>query len=190
VATPKAPARWTPLYISIGVAIVVVVAVVAGFTLASGGSSTTTTTRSTSTGETTTTTSSCAGTSSSQTITIITGPVLVGQTGKVAALAQCAGGGTGTRAIYSYGQQINIAVTVPNNLTPTAIGTTFDGNPQNTNPWNVTSTGHTYILGFGPAGKTVLLTDGLHDVYATVTFSDNSTATSNVVFFEVVGAPQ
>ena len=91
--------------------------------------------------------------------------------------------------LYNYGQDITIAVSVPSSLTPVAIGTTLDGNPQNTNPWNVTASGHTYYEDFGGAGQSVLVTNGPHNIYATVTFADNSTATSNVVFFTVTGSP-
>lgn len=186
--TTRAPPRRTPLYAAIVIVVIIVVATV-GFALSTGGSTTTTSSTKTSTSQVTTSTSSCTGSSTSQTITIVTGPVLVGQTGKVDAEAQCPGGGTGTHVIYSYGQQINIAVTVPSDLTPIAIGTTLDGNPQNTNPWNVTASGHTYYESFGGAGQSVLVTNGPHDIFATVTFSDNSTATSNVVFFTVTGSP-
>ena len=56
-------------------------------------------------------------------------------------------------------------------------------------PWDVKSTGHTYVLDYGPAGESTLTVSGTHNVYAIVTFSDNSTATSNVVYFTVSAPP-
>jgi len=194
MATPtKPPARRTGLYAAIVIALVLIVAVVAGVSLSSKGTTTTSATSPT-TSTTSTITSStsvtCTGTSTSQTITIISGRTVVGTTGEVSEEAQCPGGQTGTVVTYDYGQNINIAVTVPNNLTPVAIQTVLDGTPQNTNPWNVTSTGRTYVLGFGAAGESALTTTGLtHDVYSIVTFADNSTASSNVVYFSIIGGP-
>lgn len=182
------------LYAGIVVVLVLIVAVIAGVSLSSKSTTTATsvtTSPTTSTSATSATVSTCSGTStSSQTITIISGRTVVGTTGEVSEEAQCPGGQTGTVVTYAYGQVINIDVTVPNSLIPVAIQTVLDGTPQNTNPWNVTSTGRTYVLGFGPAGESALTTPGLtHDIYSIVTFADNSTATSNVVYFSITGGP-
>ncbi len=189
-----APGRRPIIWIAVVVVFVIVVAAVLVVSL--GGSTTTTSTHTTSATSTTTTTTTqtCAGSSSSQTITIVSGPVLVGTTGDVAAGVTCADGHLGNTLYYTYGQPINVQVTVPNSLTPTMIKTVFDGNPQDANPWNVTSTGRTYVLGFGNAGETVLTAcpnpqPCQHDVYAIITFSDGTTATSNVVYMTVVGSP-
>lgn len=182
-----------PLYAGVVVVLVLIVAVVAAVSLSSKSTTTTTTTSptgSTSTSIGTSVVSTCSGSSTSATITIISGRTIVGTTGDVTEEAQCPGGQTGTIVTYSYGQDINIAVTVPNSLTPTSIQTVLDGTPQNTNPWNVTSTGYTYVLGFGAAGESALTTTGLtHDIYSIVTFSNNTNATSNVVYFSIVGGP-
>lgn len=194
MANPKPPARRTGLLIGVGVVIVLILgAVVVGVDLSSGGHTTSTSTSSA--GSVTSVTSStttvtCTGSSTSQTITIISGPVVVGTTGDVSAGVKCANGQLGTILNYNYGQPINIAVTVTNTaLTPTAISTVLDGNPQGTNPWNVTSTGYTYVLGFGGAGESALTACAAqsctHDIYATITFSNNTNATSNVVYFSV-----
>jgi hypothetical protein len=179
----------------ISVAVIVVVVAAALLVVGLGGGTTTSSTTSTSSGVTTsTTTQTCAGSSSSQTITIITGPVVVGTTGDVAAGVTCADGHLGNMLYYQYGQDVSVRVSVPDSLTPTMIDTVFDGNPQNANPWDVNSTGHTYVLGFGGAGQTVLTAcpnpqPCLHDFYAIVTFADGSTATSNVVYITVTGSP-
>jgi hypothetical protein len=133
----------------------------------------------------TTSTVTCTGSSTSQRITIISGPVLVGTTGKVAAGVICADGHLGTILSYISGQQIRILVMVPDTLNPTAVQTVLDGNPQNTNPWDVTSTGRAYFLDFGNAAEGPLTVNGVHNVYAVVTFSDNTMARSNVVYFSV-----
>jgi hypothetical protein len=178
--------RRTIVWISVGVVLlIVIVAVVLVASLGGRASSTTTN----STASTVTTTATCEGSSTSATITIISGPVVVGATGKVAAGVVCADGHLGTILHLAYGQPIKITVTVPDSLTPTAIQTVYDGNPANSpgtpNPWDVSSTGHSYTLDYGPAGESQLTVSGTHDVYAIVTFSDNSTATSNVVYFTV-----
>jgi hypothetical protein len=180
------PRKRTAVWISIVVVLLLVVAAVVLLVgLAQGG----TTTGPSSSVSSTTTTATCAGTSSSQTITIISGPVVVGTTGKVAAGVTCPDGHLGTILHYKYGDTIRIAVTVPDSLTPTAMQTLYDGNPNNSpgtpTPWDVKSTGHTYVLDYGPAGESTLTDVGTHNVYAIVTFSDNSTATSNVVYFTV-----
>jgi hypothetical protein len=184
-----APGRRPIVWISVVVLFVVLIAVVLVVSLGAGGTSTASSQPTSSTNSTTTTTASCAGSSTSQTITIVSGPVVVGTTGKVAAGLTCADGHLGTILRYIYGQPIRITVTVPNSLTPTAIQTLYDGNPQNSpgtpNAWDVNSTGHTYLLDYGSAGESLLTDNGVHDVYAIVTFSDNSTATSNVVYFTV-----
>jgi len=188
-----APGRRPIVWISAAAVVIIVVAAVLVVSLGGGG--TTTSSHTTSTTTTTTTTQTCSGSSTSQTIPTVSGPVVVGATGKVAAGVACADGHLGTILQYNYSQPINIQVTVLNSLTPTAIQTVYDGNPQNTNQWNVTSTGRTYVLGYGNAGETALTACTfahaacVHDVYAVVTFSDNSTATSNAVYFTVVGAP-
>jgi hypothetical protein len=181
-----APRKRTAVWISVAVVLLIVVAaVVLLFSLAQGG----TTTGPSSSVSATTTTATCAGSSTSQTITIISGPVVVGTTGKVAAGVACPDGHLGTILHYKYGDPINIMVVVPEDLTPTAIQTMYDGNPNNSGgtptPWDVKSTGHTYVLGYGPAGESTLTVSGTHNVYAIVTFADNSTATSNVVYFTV-----
>lgn len=157
MANKKPPARRTGLWAGVAVVVVIIlVVVVAAAVLSSkGGGTSTTSTSSTSTAAVTSTTTSvtCTGSSTSQTITMISGPVLVGASGDVSIGVTCANGQLGTLLSYAYGQPINIAVTVPSSLTPTSIGTVFDGNPQNTNPWNVTSTGRTYVLGYGAAGR-------------------------------------
>jgi len=186
-----APSR-RPIFWLVGSVVVVVILVVVALVASPGSlSSTTTSTHTTtSTGTSTTSTTTCEGSSSSATISIISGRTVVGTTGKVAEGVQCADGHLGNILSYQYGQQINIQVTVPDSLTPVAIQTVLDGTPQNTNPWDVNSTGHTYVLMFGGAGQSSLTVAGLtHDIYSIVTFSDNSTATSNVVFFTVYGAP-
>jgi len=191
MANPKPPARRTGLWIGVGVVLILIIgAVVVGVDLSSGGHTTTTSTSSVSSVTSTTTSVTCTGSSTSQTITIISGPVVVGTTGDVSAGVKCAGGQLGTILSYTYGQPINIAVTVTDTaLTPTALSTVLDGNPQGTNPWNVTSTGYTYVLGFGGAGESALTACAAqsctHDIYATVTFSNNTNATSNVVYFSV-----
>ena len=166
----------------------VVIVILIGVSVAtSPGTGTSTSSHSTTTTQTTATTT-CESASSSATITIISGRTVVGTTGEVSEGVQCADGQLGTTLTYTYGQPINIDVTVPNSLTPVAIQTVLDGNPQNTNPWNVTSTGRTYVLGFGAAGESSLTLTGLtHDIYSIVTFSDGSTASSNVVYFTVYG---
>src|SRR5712692_7267963 len=107
----------------------------------------------------------------------------------VAAGVTCPDGHLGTILRYKYGDPIRIMVTVPDYLTPTAIQTVVDGNPNNIPgtpaPWDVKSTGRTYVLDYGPAGESPLTVSGTHNVYAIVTFSDNSMATSNVVYFIV-----
>jgi hypothetical protein len=178
--------RRRVVWISVGVvSLIVTAAVVLLVSLAVGG-----TTGPTSSVSATTTTATCAGYSTSQTITIISGPVVVGTTGKVAAGVTCPDGHLGTILRSKYGDPIRIMVTVQDSLTPTAIQTVVDGNPNNSpgtpTPWDVKSTGHTYVLDYGPAGESKLTDVGTHDVYAIVTFSDNSTATSNVVYFTVV----
>lgn len=186
---PK-PRSRLGLYAAVVVVLVLIIAVVSAVSLSSKSTTTSTTSPSSTTVSATTVNSTCSGTSSSGTLTIISGRTVVGTTGEVSEEAQCPAGQSGTIVTYSYGQVINIDVTVPNDLTPVAIQTVLDGNPQNTNPWNVTSTGHTYVLGFGPAGESPLTTTGLtHDIYSIVTFADNSTATSNVVYFSIVGGP-
>jgi hypothetical protein len=169
------------------VSLIVTAAVVLLVSLAAGG-----TTGPTSSVSATTTTATCAGYSTSQTITIISGPVVVGTTGKVAAGVTCPDGHLGTILRYKFGEPIRIMVTVPDSLTPTAIRTVVDGNPNNSpgtpTPWDVKSTGHAYVLDYGPAGESTLTVSGTHNVYAIVTFSDNTTATSNVVYF-IVSAP-
>ena len=109
--------------------------------------------------------------------------------GRVAAGVTCPDGHLGTILRYKYGDPIRIMVTVPDYLTPTAIQTVVDGNPNNSPgtpaPWDVKSTGRTYVLDYGPAGESPLTVSGTHNVYAIVTFSDNSMATSNVVYFIV-----
>lgn len=187
MANPAAPRRRTTVWISVAVVFVIVIAaVVLLVSLGARGSSNTSTSA-------TTTTETCAGSSTSQTITIISGPVVVGTTGKVAAGVTCPDGHLGTILHYKYGDPIRIMVTVPDSLTPIAIQTVVDGNPNNSpgtpTPWDVKSTGHTYVLDFGPAGESTITVSGTHDVYAIVTFSDNSTATSNVVYF-IVTAPK
>jgi len=189
-----APGRRTAVWVSVAVVCVIIIAVVLFISVGGGGSTTTSSQPTSSTNSTTTTTQTCAGSSTSQTIHIISGPVVVGTTGKVAAGVTCADGHLGTILYYNYGQPINVQVTVLNSLTPTGIQTVVDGNPQNANPWNVTSTGRTYVLGFGNAGQTVLTAcpnpqPCQHDLYAIVTFSDNSTATSNAVYITVTGSP-
>jgi hypothetical protein len=178
--------RRRVVWISVGVvSLIVTAAVVLLVSLAVGG-----TTGPTSSVSATTTAATCAGYSTSQTITIISGPVVVGTTGKVAAGVTCPDGHLGTILRSKYGDPIRIMVTVQDSLTPTAIQTVVDGNPNNSpgtpTPWDVKSTGHTYVLDYGPAGESKLTDVGTHDVYAIVTFSDNSTATSNVVYFTVV----
>ena len=190
-----APGRRPIIWIAVGVVVIIVIAAVLAVSLGGGGTTTTSsTTRSSTTSSTTTTTQTCAGSSTSQTITIISGPVVVGTTGKVATGVTCPDGHLGTILAYTYGQPVSIQVSVLNSLTPVKIQTVFDGNPQNANPWDVNSTGHTYLLGFGAAGKSVLTACPSpqpceHDLYAIVTFSDNTNATSNVVFFTVSGSP-
>ncbi len=184
-----ATGRRTIVWISVGVVLLIVIAAVVLLVSLGVGGNSTTSTHSTSTTSTVTTTATCAGMSTSTTITIISGPVVVGTTGKVAAGVPCADGHLGTGVQYKFGDPIKITVTVPNSLTPIAIQTMFDGNPANSpgtpNPWDVNSSGHTYVLDYGPAGESLLTVPGLHDVYAIVTFSDNSTATSNVVYITV-----
>ena len=181
--------RRTVVWISVGVVALIVIAGVVVLASLGGGGTSSTSTQTTSTTSTVTTTATCAGSSTSATITIISGPVVVGTTGKVAAGVPCADGHLGTILRYNYGEDIKITVTVPDSLTPIAIQTMFDGNPANSpatpNPWDVNSSGHTYVLDYGPAGESGLTASGTHDVYAIVTFSDNSTATSNVVYFTV-----
>jgi hypothetical protein len=182
-----APGRRTVVWISVAVVFIMIIAVVL---VASGtGGLSGTSSRPTSSTGSTTTVSTCAGSSTSQTITIISGPVVVGASGKVAVGVTCPDGHLGTILRYNYGDPIRIMVTVPDSLTPIAIQTVYDGNPNNSpgtpTPWDVKSTGHTYILDYGPAGESTLTVGGTHNVYAIVTFSDNSTATSNVVYFTV-----
>jgi hypothetical protein len=181
-----APRRRTVVWVSVGVVfLIVIAAIVILVSLGVGG----TTTGSTSSVSSTTTTTSCSGVSTSQTITIISGPLVVGTTGKVAAGVTCPDGHLGTILHYKFGDPIRIMVTVPDDLTPTAIKTVVDGNPNNSpgtpTPWDVKSTGHTYVLDYGPAGKSPITVSGPHNVFAIVTFSDDSTATSNVVYFSV-----
>ena len=188
-----APGRRPIIWISAAIVVVIVIAAVLVVSL-SGGTTTTTSPTSPTSVTTTTTTQTCAGSSTSQTIHIISGPVLVGTTGDVAAGVTCADGHLGTLLSYAYGQPINIQVTVLNSLTPISIDTVVDGNPQNANPWNVTSTGRTYVLGYGNAGQTILTEcpnpqPCQHDVYAIVTFADKTNATSNVVYMTVTGSP-
>ena len=185
MASP-APRKRTVVWISVGVVfLTVIAAVVLLVSLAAGG----TTTGPTSSVSTTTTSTTCAGSSTSQTITIISGPLVVGTSGKVAAGVTCPDGHLGTILHYKYGDPIRIIVSVPDSLIPIAIQTLYDGNPNNSGgtptPWDVKSTGHTYVLDYGPAGESTLTVSGTHNVYAIVTFSDNSTATSNVVHFTV-----
>jgi hypothetical protein len=185
----QAPRKRTVVWISVGVVfLIVIAAVVLLVSLAPGG----TTTGPSSSVSSTTTTATCAGGSTSQTITIISGPVVVGTTGKVAAGVTCPDGHLGTIVRYKFGDPIRIMVTVQDNLTPTAIQTVVDGNPNNSpgtpTPWDVKSTGRTYVLDYGPAGESPITVSGTHNVYAIVTFSDNSTATSNVVYY-IVSAP-
>jgi hypothetical protein len=181
-ATGRRPIVWISAIVSFVLVIIVVFVV----SLGAGGTSTNSRSSTMSTSSTTTVAATCAGSSTSQTITIITGPVLVGATGKVAAGVVCPDGHLGTILYYTYGQPISIAVTVPNSLTPISIQTVLDGNPQySVSPWDVNSTGRIYVLNFGGAGQGPLTLGGLHDVYAIVKFSDNSTATSNVVYFTV-----
>ncbi len=180
------PGRRRIVWVSVAVVFVIVIA---GVALLVGLGVGATTTGPASSVSTTTTTATCAGSSTSQTITIISGPVVVGTTGKVAAGVTCPDGHLGTILRYKYGDPIRIMVTVTDSLTPTAIQTLYDGNPNNSPgtpiPWDVKSTGHTYVLDYGPAGESTLTVSGTHNVYAIVTFSDNSTATSNVVYFTV-----
>jgi len=184
-----APRKRTVVWISVGVVfLMVIAAVILLVSLGAGG----TATGPTSSVSATTTTATCAGSSTSQTITIISGPVVVGTSGKVAAGVTCPDGHLGTILRYKYGDPIRIMVTVPDYLTPTALQTVVDGNPNNSpgtpTPWDVKSTGRTYVLDYGPAGESPITVSGTHNVYAIVTFSDNSTATSNVVYF-IVSAP-
>jgi hypothetical protein len=184
------PGRRPIVWISVAAASVAVIAVVLVVSIGGSGTSIHSSQPITSTNSTaTSSTATCAGSSTSQTVTAISGPVLVGDTGKVAAGVTCADGHLGTILYYNYGQPISVAVTVPDSLVPTAIQTVFDGNPQNSNQWNVNSTGHTYVLGYGAAGESPLTVAGLHDVYAIVTFSDKSKATSNLVYFTVYVPP-
>ena len=193
MAKPAAGRR--PVLWLVGSVVVVVILVVVALISSPGtGPSTTIQTDTSTTSVTTSVATTCEGTSTSQTLSVISGRTVVGTTGEVAAGVPCADGHLGTTLTYAYGQQINIEVTVPNSLTPTGIQTLYDGNPNNSpgtpNPWNVTSTGHTYTLSYGAAGESTLTFPGVvHDVFAIVTFSDGSTATSNVVFFTVYSAP-
>lgn len=199
----KAAPRRRPILWLVGAVFVVVILVVVAL-LTSPGATPSTTTKSTSTSSTgtATTTTTCGGQSSSAVVTTIVGgggslghggslrTTTVGTTGNVSEGVPCADGQLGTVLTYQYGQPIVIQVTVPDSLTPISIQTVLDGTAQNTNPWNVTSTGHTYLLEFGGAGKSPLTGGGVtHDLYSIVTFSDNSTASSNVVYFTVYGAP-
>jgi hypothetical protein len=104
-----APRKRTVVWISVGVvSLIVTAAVVLLVSLAAGG-----TTGPTSSVSATTTTATCAGYSTSQTITIISGPVVVGTTGKVAAGVTCPDGHLGTILRYKFGEPIRIMVTVP-----------------------------------------------------------------------------
>lgn len=176
----KPPGRRKGVWIAVAVGLVLIVAVLLGVgELASQGGHTTTTT--TTTASTQSTTATCT-TSSGQ----IPFSRLV-----VVASAPCSDGSPGTVLVYSLGQPINIAVTVADSTTPVAIQTVLDGIKQNTNPWNVTETGHTYVLGYGGAGESGLVDVGTHTVYAVVTFADKTNATSDAVTFTVKGpAPQ
>ncbi len=188
-------ARSTPggrpiIWVSVAAISVFVVTIVLVFSLGAGVASSASSQSSTSSySAATTTTTTCAGSSTSQTVTLASGPVVVGATGKVAAGVTCADGHLGTVLYYSYGESIRIAVTVPDSLAPTAIQTVLDGTTQGTAPWDVSSTGHTYVLDYGAAGKSPLTLNGLHNVFAVVTFSDNSTASSNLVYFTVSVPP-
>lgn len=179
----KPAGRSKTIWIALVVVLVLVIALIAvGADLAGGKSSSTT---SSSKSSTTVSSFTCTGSSTSQVVTAANGPVLVGKTGLVSAGVTCPNGSLGTILTYGYGVPINIAVTVQQSKTPVSIGTVLDGNPQNTNPWNVTSTGYTYTLGYGGAGESTLTDTGPHNVYAIVTFSDGTNATSNLVQFTV-----
>lgn len=180
------PQRRPIVWVSVVAVLIIVVAFLFVISLGSGGTSTTpmssTSTRST-------TTEWCAGVSTSQTVMTISGPVLVGATGKVTAGVTCPDGHLGTILSYSFGQPITIYVSVTSSFTPSTIQIVYDGSPRNLLPWDVGATGRTYVLDYGGAGESPLTLGGTHNLFAEVTFSDKTNATSNLVTF-TVNAPQ
>jgi hypothetical protein len=76
------------------------------------------------------------------------------------------------------GNPVELAVTAANGKTPISVQATIDGTPASVHPWSVTETGYTYTINFGSASSTQV---GSHSLYATVTFSDGSTSTTNTV---------
>ena len=180
--------RGRPIvWISVTVASVIVFAIiiVLSLSISDGQSTSKVSSASGRSTTTTTTTASCAGSSTAQTVSLASGPVVLGATGKAALGVTCPDGHLGTILYYDYTQPIKMTVTVPDSLTPTAIQTVLDGNPKPVNQWDVNSTERIYVLDYGGAGESPEVLDGTHTVYAIVTFSDNSSVTSNLVTFTV-----